>query len=339
MEAISRPRDRSQVAPAFLAAGLVSIVQSALPSAGAVHRRRPRRGSGSDSSPIAILGRFLPWQRWPGHRDAPAARSASIRGRDGPRSAASTISYGCYFLVVFVWIGVTQPRHPQRSHPAGRRDLPDPDRYRAARGACAHVRVRGPRDVRLVGESRGGCPSTCDEPTALETRRPVGHARVSEGRRPTRVVDRGGTRLPLWRRMLATSCCAPPRRVVLLPATSSRDRSSRGCSARSPGGEGRRRRMSRADVVDGARGDAQRRGPSPSSDDDRFAVRAGDAGTTDGCTLVLVPLRGRGTCRGVLSRGYRSRGRRPWIGFDRGHGDELRDAAGSCRSASRSRRS
>jgi diguanylate cyclase (GGDEF)-like protein len=92
----------------FLAAGVLTLVSADLPGTTNVAIMRILGG-------LAILtaaaARVLPWDRWPDRATLVLVIPAFAMISFGDRYAgASPYSYGIYYIVLFVWIGLTQPR-------------------------------------------------------------------------------------------------------------------------------------------------------------------------------------------------------------------------------------
>ncbi len=111
METISQRAIGRMGSMLFVAAGLVTITQSLLPDA--LHFNTEAQAAiGAASVLIGVACWLLPWQRWPRSRTLWLAPiGLLLLGSAAQFGGFNTFTFGAYFIVVFVWIGMTQPRH------------------------------------------------------------------------------------------------------------------------------------------------------------------------------------------------------------------------------------
>ena len=294
MEAISHRVIGRMGGLLFLAAGLVSIVQSALPSV-ARFNAEVHAGLGLAAVALAILCWFLPWQRWPRSRTLWLGPIGLILlGATAGFGGFNDFSYGCYFLVVFVWIGVTQPRHTSLWFlPLTGAIYLIPIWYRQREAYALTSVFEVLAMCALVGESLGWVSQHLRRAEALETRRLWDmQGLLKAGDRLARQTEAGEAAAVASD--LATQLLRAAAAVVLLPDDG--DTLIVGGSARWPGVEAGTR-ISRADASTAF---AAMRATEPVVFPETGLPSALATRARDGCTLVLVPLRGVGTVQGVL---------------------------------------
>ncbi|MGZ6543790.1 MAG: diguanylate cyclase domain-containing protein [Actinomycetota bacterium] len=294
MEAISHRVIGRMGGLLFLAAGLVSIVQSALPTV-ARFNAGVHAGLGMAAVTMAILCWFLPWQRWPRSRTLWLGPIGLILlGATAGFGGFNDFSYGCYFLVVFVWIGVTQPRHTSLWFlPLAGAIYLIPIWYRQREAYALTSVFEVLAMCALVGESLGWVSQHLRRAEALETRRLWDmQGLLKAGDRLARQTEAGEAAAVASD--LATQLLRAAAAVVLLPDDG--DTLVVGGSARWPGVEVGTQ-VSRADASTAF---AAMRATEPIVFPETGLPSALATRARDGCTLVLVPLRGVGTVQGVL---------------------------------------
>ena len=109
MNAAARLRAGRQAAFLFLGGGLITIVNAPM---GAESHVLALGGAGVAAVVIGICALAAPWDRWPARASLvtlipPALVLIVIANAYGH---ASTYTYALYYVLVFVWIGLTQPR-------------------------------------------------------------------------------------------------------------------------------------------------------------------------------------------------------------------------------------
>jgi diguanylate cyclase (GGDEF)-like protein len=93
----------------FVLSGVVTLVNLALPSA--TPRDIPSMiVIGSSAVVLGAICWFLPWQRWPRSATLPLVPMAFAMIAAGGVASLRPWSYAVYWVVVFVWLGVAQPR-------------------------------------------------------------------------------------------------------------------------------------------------------------------------------------------------------------------------------------
>ena len=110
METISRRAVGRMGSLLFVAAGLVSIADSVMPNA--PHFDPDAQAAiGAASVAIGVACWLLPWQRWPLSRTLWLAPiGLLLLSATALFGGYNIYTFGAYFMVVFVWIGLTQPR-------------------------------------------------------------------------------------------------------------------------------------------------------------------------------------------------------------------------------------
>lgn len=278
----------------FIAAGLVSVVQSVLPKAPQFNTD-VHATLGTAAVAMGIVCWRLPWQRWPRSRALWLVPiGLIILGATAGFGGFNTFSYGCYFVVVFVWIGVTQPRRTSLWFlPLAGATYLIPIWFRQ-RDAQALISVFEVLTMcAIVGESLGWVSLHLRRAEALETRRLWDmQGLLQAGDRLARQTD--AQLAAAVASDLATQLLRAAGAVVLLPDDG--DALVVGGSARWPGVDVGTR-VSHGDASSAF--DAMR-GTEPVVVPEDELPSALATRPPDGCALVLVPLRGVSTVQGVL---------------------------------------
>lgn len=278
----------------FIAAGLVSIVQSALPYA--LHFNSAAQASiGAASVAIGIGCWLLPWQRWPGSRTlwlAPIGllllSSTALLG------GYNVFTFGAYFMVVFVWIGLTQPRRTSLWFvplAAVAYLVPTWFHHRAPQALLSVIELVVMCAV--LAESLGWVAQHLRRAEALDTRRLWDmQTLLQAGDSLARQVD--AEQAAAVASDLATHLLRAAGAVVLLPEDGGA--LVVGGSARWPGVDVGRR----VSQVEASAAFAAMQGAAPVVVLQNELPSALASRPLDGCALVLVPLRGVSTVQGVL---------------------------------------
>ena len=294
MEAISHRVIGRMGGLLFLAAGLVSIAQSALP-------RVPRfnagvhAGLGAIAIAIGIVCWFLPWQRWSRSRTLwLGPLGLIVLGVTAGFGGFNVFTYGCYFVVVFVWIGVTQPRHTSLWFlPLAGATYLIPIWYRQRETYALTSVFEVLAMCALVGESLNWVSQHLHRAESLETKHLWDmQGLLQAGDRLARQTE--AEKAAAVASDLATQLLRAAAAVVLLPDDG--DALVVGGSARWPGVTAGAL-VSRADASAAL---AAMRGTGPVVFPETGLPSVLATRAPGGCTLVLVPLRGAATVQGVL---------------------------------------